>query len=508
MLQNFQALCPHLNSLTSRFHTESPAEVTSLDKQMVRQIHTTTANFQAAASEDVDEADEIFYDTVEEPETWSAQKYDDKFAGVVARVKQEGRYRIFADLERKNGDYPRTMHHPNNDEAEVEVIGWCSNDYLCMGQNEKVLCAMKGALDKSGAGAGGTRNISGTNHHHVLLEREIADLHKHEAALLFTSCYVANDATLSTLTQIFPGLIMFSDSMNHASMIQGIRRSGAEKHIYEHNNLEHLERLLKAAPRDQPKLIAFESVNSMEGTIAPMRALLDLADKYGAMTFCDEVHAVGLYGDRGGGVGELDNVMDRITMITGTLAKGYGVMGGYISGSESMVDAFRSTASGFIFTTSLPPALAAGALASIQHLKESSSERTEMHKRSEQVKRRLVEAGFPLMPSVSHIVPLMVGNAELCSAASRKLMTEHGIYVQPINYPTVPQGTERLRITPSPAHTDDMVDHLVSSLKQVWADLGLARARACPTLILDHSKLEEQHYLPKVKYSTQCKSSS
>ena len=399
--------------------------------------------------------------------------YARSFKDALEALHREGRYRVFADLKRRRGAFPAAEHFAGSEPRPITV--WCSNDYLGMGQHPKVIAAMHEAVDTVGAGSGGTRNISGTTHYHVELEAELADLHGKEAALLFTSAYVANDATLSTLAQLLPGLVIFSDEKNHASMIAGIRHGRGEKRIFRHNDLADLEAKLKEVGRDTPKLIAFESVYSMDGHIAPIGAICDLAKTYGALTYLDEVHGVGLYGPRGGGIAERDGVMDRVDIINGTLAKGFGVMGGYIAASRDCCDAIRSYASGFIFTTSLAPALAAGALASIRHLKGSELERARLHQRALMVKERLTEAGMPVVPGPSHIVPVTVGDPVHCKAVTDTLLDRYGIYVQPINYPTVPRGTERIRLTPSPVHSDADIGYLVNALSELWQACPLSR---------------------------------
>jgi len=395
----------------------------------------------------------------------------------IASLHDEGRYRTFIDIERQRGTFPRARwRRPDGTEREITV--WCGNDYLGMGQHPAVLAAMHEAIEVSGAGTGGTRNISGTTLYHKQLEAELADLHGKEAALVFSSAYVANDATLSTLPKLFPGLIIYSDALNHASMIEGVRRNGGAKRIFRHNDVAHLRALLAADDPAAPKLIAFESLYSMDGDFGPIEAICDLADEFGALTYIDEVHAVGLYGPRGGGVSERDGLAGRIDIINGTLAKAYGVFGGYIATSARMADAIRSYAPGFIFTTSLPPAVAAGAAASVAHLKGDSALRAAHQARAKTVKMRLKGLGLPLVDHGSHIVPVHVGDPVHCKLLSDMLLDRYGIYAQPINFPTVPRGTERLRFTPSPVHTAADVDQLVSALDALWSHCALNRAEA------------------------------
>jgi 5-aminolevulinate synthase len=398
--------------------------------------------------------------------------FESFFKTRVEALHAEGRYRVFADLERRCGQFPRAYDH----RVGAEVTVWCSNDYLGMGQHPAVLAAMAAELQETGAGAGGTRNISGTSHAHVLLERELADLHGTEAALVFTSGFVANEAALSTLAGSMPGMVVLSDAMNHASMIAGIRNSRAERLIFRHNDTEHLAELLAGLPADVPKLVCFESVYSMDGDIAPIASICDVADRFGAMTYLDEVHAVGLYGAHGGGISERDGVSHRLTIIQGTLAKAFGVMGGYVAGSTMLIDFLRGHAPGFIFTSALPPLLASGALAAVRHLKQSEAERARHQDRVATVKRKLAAARIPVLATTeSHIVPIIVGDAALCRTASDLLLRQHGVYVQPINYPTVPRGTERLRVTPTPLHSDEDIDALVAALIDVWEQLPLQK---------------------------------
>ncbi len=401
--------------------------------------------------------------------------YNDFFGAALNRLHDERRYRVFADLERIAGRFPETIWH--SPEGPREIIVWCSNDYLGMGQNPKVIGAMVETATRMGTGAGGTRNISGTNHPLVELERELADLHGKQAALIFTSGYVSNQTGIATIAKLIPNVLILSDAYNHNSMIEGVRQSGCDKQIFRHNDLEHLEELLKAAV-DRPKLIVFESIYSMDADIAPIEGICDLADKYNAMTYIDEVHAVGMYGPRGAGVAERDGLMHRIDIIEGTLGKAFGCFGGYIAANETICDAVRSYAPGFIFTTALPPAVCAAAAASIRHLKTSQWERDRHQDRVARVKAVLTTAGLPVMPSDTHIVPIFVGDPEKCKAASDLLLAEHGIYIQPINYPTVPKGTERLRVTPSPYHNDQLIDALAEALVDVWQRLDLPLKKA------------------------------
>ena len=398
--------------------------------------------------------------------------YDRYFNRALEALHEEGRYRIFTDLARQVGRFPKALDYSHNPPREITV--WCSNDYLGMGQNQHVTTAMKHAIETLGAGAGGTRNISGTHHLIIELEIELADLHNKEGALVFTSGYVSNEATISTLGRVLPDCLILSDELNHASMIAGVKNSGATKRIWRHNDLEHLEQLLKEAGELRPKLIAFESVYSMDGDIAPIKEICDLAERYNALTYLDEVHAVGMYGKRGGGIADQLELMERVDIIEGTLAKAFGIMGGYVTASSTIIDTIRSYAPGFIFTTSLPPAIAAGATASIRHLKTANDLREKHQEQVAKLKVKLTEAKLPILPTETHIVPLMVCDPILCKAASDRLMEKHDIYIQPINYPTVTRGTERLRITPSPLHDDAMIDELVNAVTEVWEALDIA----------------------------------
>jgi 5-aminolevulinate synthase len=397
--------------------------------------------------------------------------YEAYFTNALARLRDERRYRVFADLERLAGRFPRAIWHAP--QGPRDVIVWCSNDYLGMGQHPKVIGAMVETATRMGAGAGGTRNIAGTNHPLVELERELADLHGKDAALVFTSGYVSNETGISTMVKLMPNCLILSDAWNHNSMIEGVRQSGAQKQIFRHNDMAHLEELLQAAEPQRPKLIAFETLYSMDGDVAPINRICDLAERYGAMTYADEVHAVGMYGPRGGGMAAQQGAMGRVDVLEGTLAKAFGCLGGYIAANSAICDAVRSYAPGFIFTTALPPAICAAAAAAIRHLKTSNFERERHQERAGRVKAVLNAAGLPVMPSETHIVPVFVGNPEKCKAATDLLLAEHGIYIQPINYPTVPKGSERLRITPSPYHDDGLIDALAEALVEVWQELGL-----------------------------------
>ncbi|WP_319515722.1 5-aminolevulinate synthase [uncultured Cohaesibacter sp.] len=422
-------------------------------------------------------------------------QYLDFFESAVSSLKEEKRYRIFADLERQAGRFPHAIWRADNG-LEREILVWCSNDYLGMGQHPDVIDAMSDTAQKMGTGAGGTRNISGTNHPLVQLEAELADLHHKEASLVFTSGFVSNEAAISTIAKLLPNCLILSDELNHASMIAGVKNSGMQKQVFRHNDMEHLEELLAAAGKDRAKLIVFESVYSMDGDVAPIKEICDLADKYSAMTYIDEVHAVGMYGPRGAGIAEREGLMDRIDIIEGTLAKAFGTLGGYITAKAPIVDAVRSYAPGFIFTTAMPPAIAAAACCSVRHLKESQSERDGQQRQAARTKEVLSNAGLPVMPSDTHIVPLFVGDPDLCKQASDILLDTHGIYIQPINYPTVPRGTERLRITPTPFHDDKLVDGLCEALKDVWDRLKLPHIE--PGTFHDLTKQPEQQVFQAV----------
>ena len=404
--------------------------------------------------------------------------YNKYFQNIIKKIKDEGRYRVFIDILRNVQNFPKATRFYNNKITDKDVTVWCSNDYLCMGQNIKVIDEMKNALDTCGAGSGGTRNISGTTHHHVLLEQELADLHKKEAALLFTSGYISNEATLSTLASTLQNCVVFSDELNHSSMIQGIRSSGATKIIFKHNDVNDLRQKVSSVDKDIPKLIAFESIYSMDGDIAPVDEICKVAKEYNALTYLDEVHAVGMYGDRGGGISEKLGISHKVDVIEGTLAKAYGVMGGYITGNKYLVDTVRSFASSFIFTTSIPPAIAAGAMVSVRHLKESKEERIKHKDAVDYLKKKLGKTRIPFIKNQSHIVPIKIGDPDLCKRASDLLLNEYKIYVQPINYPTVPRGTERLRVTPTPMHSHEMINYFVDSLEKVWKTLRITNIAA------------------------------
>ena len=399
--------------------------------------------------------------------------YDLYFEKTINKIKKEGRYRVFIDILRNVQNFPKATKFNSKNKRNDQVTVWCSNDYLGMGQNSNVINSMKKALDTCGAGSGGTRNISGTTHYHVILERELADLHDKEAALLFTSGYISNEATLSTLASTLPDCYVFSDELNHSSMIQGIRASGAKKIIFKHNDVDDLKNKIKELDKNIPKIIAFESVYSMDGDIAPIENIAAIAKNYNALTYLDEVHAVGMYGSRGGGISQELGINDQIDIIEGTLAKAYGVMGGYITGNNYLVDTVRSFASGFIFTTSIPPAIAAGAIESVKHLKTSNVERIKQREAVKELKQKLMDTDIPIISNNSHIIPIVVGDPDLCKKASDILLQKYNIYVQPINYPTVPRGTERLRVTPTPFHNTKMINYFIDSIEKVWSTLNL-----------------------------------
>lgn len=499
LVQKFQALCPYLRSVNPSTADSLKAQVAAEFQPMTSDGNKITLNLKSGslvvpafaqdfasvrpkvADVPVFRKPAVSQTTVQQPKLTAEEIVSRKMDA----LRDEGRYRVFFDIERKNGEYPMALRH--QEAGHKTVLNGCSNDYLSMGQHPKVLEAMREAIERCGAGAGGTRNISGTNPYHTKLEAELADLHGKKAALVFSSCFVANDASISTLcSTLLPGCVIFSDELNHSSLIEGIRHSRAPRHIFRHNDVAHLEELLAKCDPSVPKMIIFESVYSMDGDIAPIKEICDLADKYDAMTFIDEVHAVGMYGERGGGVAQQRGLEDRLTFISGTLAKAYGVFGGYVAASSNMIDAIRSFAPGFIFTTSIPPAIAAAATASIAHLKTSTSEREAHQERARTFRSKLLKVGIPYVEAPSHIVPVMVNNAELCKAASDMLMNKHNIYVQPINYPTVPRGEERLRFTPGPSFTDDMLEHMVTSIADVWEVLKISEFRHSKGLPINH----------------------
>lgn len=476
-------MAPSTSSLLAYPNLDASQFMEANNMFLMQELQAAAADMQNSVEREIAHGFEDRYTEMKKKQANSAavlDKYNTNFEEALAGIKQEGRYRVFAHIERKAGQFPEaTLHQESEGVHKTKPITvWCSNDYLGQGQNPVVVNAMKDAIDKCGVGAGGTRNISGTSHYHVELEKELADLHQTESALLFTSCYVANEASISTMAKILPGMVIFSDQLNHASLIAGIRSSGCEKRVFRNNDVDHLHQLMKEYPKDRPKMVIFESVYSMEGNIGPIEKICDVADEHNALTFLDEVHAVGLYGQHGAGIAERDGVMDRLSIISGTLAKGYGVGGGYIASSSPIIDAVRSFAPGFIFTTSLNPPMAAAAKASVSYLKHNPQIREKHQERAATLKSRLAAAGVPVMPSESHIVPVFVGDAALCKKISDELLNKHNIYVQPINYPTVPKGEERLRLTPTPFHTDEMMNHLVSSITSAFKEIGTPGMRS------------------------------